>query len=125
MEDAGVYHKGVEKGFVDSSNSSFERFIKSIAIDPLKSDEVLAKLQTGEGVFTPNQMENTVNNSMLMGRMLERNSGGINGISGGQVIDFSIGELHLHEVNDADGLANALDQTFELKLSQNFSKYFK
>ena len=125
LEDAGVYHKGIKKGFVDSSSSSFERFIKSIAIDPLKSDEVLAKLQKGEGVFTPSQMENTVNNSMLMGKMLERNSGGINGISGGQTIDFSIGELHLHEVNNADDFANALDQTFELKFSQNFSKYFK
>lgn len=49
----------------------------------------------------------------------------INSSSNSQVIDFSIGELHLHEVNDADGLANALDQTFELKLRQNFSKYFK
>jgi len=121
----GTYHDGIKKGLVKSSNSSFERFIKSIAIDPLKSDEVIAKLQAGEGVFTPGQMENTVNNSMMMGRMLERNSDAIRSSSNSQVIDFSIGELHLHEVNDADGLANALDQTFELKLRQNFSKYFK
>ena len=91
----------------------------------MKSDEVIAKLQAGEGVFTPGQMENTVNNSMMMGRMLECNSDAIRSSSNSQVIDFSIGELHLHEVNDADGLANALDQTFELKLRQNFSKYFK
>lgn len=124
---AGTYHDGIEKGFVKSSNSSFERFIKSIAVDPLRSDEIIAKLQHGEGVFTQSQMRNVVENSMLLGKYASQleSSGAISRGGSSQVIDFSIGEMHLHDVQDVDGFAKALDQTFELKLSQNFSKYFK
>ena len=120
----GSRHTGIEKGFINTSGSGFENFIKSVAIDPLKSDEVLAKLQSGEGVFTQPQMGNLVNNSMLMGRMLEKTSGAIHtsGV-GNQLIDCSIGEIHLHEVQDVDGFAKALDQSFASTMQQKMKKY--
>ena len=126
LEKAGIptYHSGIANGLVKSSNSSFERFIKSIAIDPLKSDEVLAKLQSGEGVFTQPQMSNLVNNSMLMGRIYDQTTGGYKTTSGTSV-DFSIGELHLHEVQNPDELANALKQSFASSMRQNFTEVFK
>ena len=123
-DEKNKYHSGIEKGFVDSKNSSLERLIKSVAINPLKSDEVLRVLQKGEGVFTQPQMQNMLNNSMLMGRMLEKASGAIHTSgSGGQLIDCSIGEIHLHEVQDVDGFAKALDQHFASTMKQQMSKY--
>lgn len=126
LKKAGLptYHSGIENGLVKTSNSSFERFIKSIAIDPLKSDEVIAKLQMGEGVFTQPQMSNLVNNSMLMGRIYDQTTGGYKTTSGTSV-DFSIGELHLHEVQNPDELANALKQSFASSMRQNFTEVFK
>lgn len=123
-DEKNKYHSGIEKGFINSNGSSLERLIKSVAINPLKSDEVLRVLQKGEGVFTQPQMSNLVNNSMLMGRMLEKTSGAIHASgSGGQLIDCSIGELHLHEVQNVDEFAKALDQSFASTMQQQMKKY--
>lgn len=130
LKKAGVYHKGILKGpvgFDSSSNDSIYQFAKRIAVNPLKADEVAAILQKGEFVIQPGQMSNIMKNNQMIGQMAaEEASNAISRYSTNtEAYSFSIGEVHLHEVQNVDELAKALSQTFETSMQQNFSKIFK
>ena len=62
---------------------------------------------------------------MLMGRLLSDTAKtGAFSQSKAQSFDYSIGEIHLHEVQNVDEFANALKQTWVLQMQQNRSKKF-
>ena len=132
LKNAGVYHKGIEKGpvgFSPLSNDEIYSFAKRVAVNPLKADEVMAILQKGELVTQPEQMSNIMRNNQLIGQMAAEQANSairsINNVTRDNVVDFSIGEIHLHEVQNVDEFAKALSQTFASSMQQNFSKIFK
>jgi tetratricopeptide (TPR) repeat protein len=133
LKKAGIptkYHTGILKGpvgFTPLSNDSIYQFAKRIATNPLKADEVAAILQKGEFVTQPEQMSNIMRNNQMIGQMAaEQATNAIGRVStNAQAFSFSIGEVHLHEVQNADEFAKALSQTFETSMQQNFSKIFK
>ena len=126
------YHTGILKGpvgFSPLSNDEIYNFAKRVAVNPLKADEVMAILQKGELVTQPDQMSNIMRNNQLIGQMAAEQANSairsINNVTRDNVVDFSIGEIHLHEVQNVDEFAKALSQTFASSMQQNFSKIFK
>lgn len=126
------YHTGIEKGpvgFSPLSNDEIYKFARRVATNPLKADEVVALLQKGELVTQPEQMSNIMRNNQMIGQMAAEQANSaiksINNVTRDNVIDFSIGEIHLHEVQNVDEFVKALGQTFESSMQQNFSKIFK
>ena len=62
-------HTGIKTGLVGSLKENDKiAFLKRIAIDGLKSDEVPTILQEGEGVFTEKQMDN-ISNALMAGEI--------------------------------------------------------
>ena len=134
LKEAGIkkYHTGILKGpvgFSPLSNDEIYSFAKRVAVNPLKADEVMAILQKGELVTQPEQMSNIMRNNQLIGQMAAEQANSairsINNVTRDNVVDFSIGEIHLHEVQNVDEFAKALSQTFASSMQQNFSKIFK
>lgn len=130
LKKKNTYHKGILKGpvgFTPLSNDSIYQFAKRIATNPLKADEVAAILQKGEFVTQPEQMSNIMRNNQMIGQMAaEQATNAIGRAStNAQAFSFSIGEIHLHEVQNVDEFAKALNQTFASSMQQNFSKIFK
>ena len=125
--DKKKHHKGIELGFVGKKESpqALEDFMRSISINPVKPGEVIEILQSGEGVFTENQMRNMVERFQLMSGIASGalgNSAVTNSRNNDVTVTF--GDIHLHEVQNPDEFAKALDQTFATSLGQNFSKVF-
>lgn len=131
MKKAGVtkYHDGIKNGPVDGkmSDDQLWDYARKIALDPLRADEVVKILQKGEGVFQPDQIRNVMQNSELIGRMSADASalGAVTNMSRNNTIDCSIGQVHLHEVQNVDEFANAMKQTFASSMRQNFTEIFK
>ena len=98
-----------------------------MAIDPSRTNEVMAILQKGEIVAQPDQIANIMRNSQMIGRArgIAEGVSNISNISRDTVIDCSIGELHLHEVQNPDQLAKALKQSYAIAMQQNTSKIFR
>lgn len=125
--DKKKHHKGIELGFVGKKESpqALENFMRSISINPVKPGEVIEILQSGEGVFTENQMRNMAERFQLMSGIASGalgNSAVTNSRNNDVTVTF--GDIHLHEVQNPDEFAKALDQTFATSLGQNFSKVF-
>lgn len=98
-----------------------------MAIDPSRTNEVFAILQKGEIVSQPDQIANIMRNNRTLG-MVKGFAEGVNNVSNvskDTVIDCSIGELHLHEVQNPDQLAKALKQNYAIAMKQNESKIFR
>lgn len=117
---------GEKPGF---GNKEFEEILKHAKVihdyDYLKNGEVQAILQKGEIVTQPAQMAHVIENSKRIGQIEALSAKAMeNRQAMMQSIDCSIGEIHLHEVQNVDGLAKALDQSFVMRIGQKYSKYF-
>lgn len=119
------YHSGLEKGVVGkpATNKSLEILQRA----GLNIDEILAILKEGELVLTPFQTENIADRLKLLeavdltpnitlpdysrlGKMTVRNNV--------QQPSINIGEIHLHEVQNVDGLTDAIIREFPNKILQ-------
>lgn len=134
LKNANVkkYHDGIKSGYVggntiklsDMPDDKLWNYAYKIALDKLRTDEVFAILKKGEGVLTPNQMQNVITNSEMVGRA---GASVINEVPVHKNLqnsyDCSIGEIHLHEVQNVDEFAKALDQSFASTMQQQMKKY--
>ena len=130
-KNAEKYHDGIKSGPVvkyrDISDEKMLKMATEMAIDPSRTNEVMAILQKGEIVAQPDQIANIMSNSQMIGRArgIAEEASNISNISRDTVIDCSIGELHLHEVQNPDQLAKALKQSYAIAMQQNTSKIFR
>ena len=143
-------HTGIFKGAIGDSGSQLEDELISLA--NLKDNEVPIIAQKGEFVYQPEQILNTLDNVRrdTMEQLLPyltntlsnkykkldiesitdlvetANNSFVPNVPNQtyQTNDFSIGEIHLHEIQNVDEFAHALEQTWELKMQQNRSKKF-
>lgn len=118
------YHSGLENGLVSSNknDSDFDLLQKY----GLKKYEVPAILKEGEAVLNQEQIKNlgsalraiqvTPSTYLPMDytKLLKRDTNTNNTIS--------IGEIHLHEVNDVDGLSKAIIRELPGKLNQAMNR---
>ncbi|SHO53697.1 phage tail tape measure protein [Anaerocolumna xylanovorans] len=120
-------HSGLELGYVGETPSNHQAdTFKMLALDKLKPDEFINVLNTGEGVITPEQIDNVMANYTTV-----FNAGVISGISplnnmipdnSNSGFSYSIGELHLHEVQNVDNLADEIISTFGSKINQKIHR---
>lgn len=129
--NAKKYHNGIKSGPVveyrDISDEKMLKMAEEMAIDKSRTNEVMAILQKGEIVAQPDQIANIMRNNQLIGmaRGVAESASNVSNISKETRIDCSIGELHLHEVQNPDQLAKALKQNYAIAMQQNTSKIFR
>lgn len=130
-KNAKKYHNGIKSGPVveyrDISDEKMLKMAEEMAIDKSRTNEVMAILQKGEIVAQPDQLANIMRNNQLIGmaRGVAESASNVSNISKETRIDCSIGELHLHEVQNPDQLAKALKQNYAIAMQQNTSKIFR
>lgn len=130
-KNAKKYHDGIKSSPVveyrDISDEKLLKMAEEMAIDSSRTNEVFAILQKGEIVAQPDQLANIMRNNQLIGmaRGVAESASNVSNISKETRIDCSIGELHLHEVQNPDQLAKALKQNYAIAMQQNTSKIFR
>ncbi len=123
------YHTGLEKGFVGKAagNKSLE-ILQRFGINP---EEIPAVLRRGELVLTPLQTENIADRLKLLEAIdltpciSLPDYSPLNNIAVGnnlQPPSVNIGEIHLHEVQNVDGLTDAIIREFPNKMLQAASR---
>lgn len=126
---AGKSHEGMELGYIskDMSSSTVTDAFRMLALDKLDSDEIPRILKTNEAVLTPEQVDsimanvrNTYNSGIGTGSSSVLN----NIIPNDKLnqISYSIGEIHLHEIQNVDKLSKAIKTTFLPTLNQQLYK---
>lgn len=122
------FHTGLEKGIVgESSKKNDFEFLKQYG---LKKVEIPAILQKGEAVLTEEQIKNlayNLRNSGVQQNMMKipdyskmANSISTNTVQ--QPITISMGEIHLHEVQNVDSFANAIVKYLPGRMLQAINK---
>jgi len=118
----GKSHKGMELGYIGNTIQSQDAF-RIIALDTLKPDEIIRVLKINEAVLTEMQQSNILNN------VLNSYKAGINTAmsavtskqSSSPVFQFT-GDIHLHEVQHVDELANEIVTNFIPLVNQELHK---
>ena len=125
------HHTGLDKGYVGDDTSLSKdkrlRILQKSGSTILKPYEKFALLKDGELVLTEEQQKNLVSNLMMTpvdfssfaNRFISQN---ITPAQNLQPISFSVGEIHLHEVNDIDGLSKAIVNQFPNKILQAINR---
>lgn len=122
------FHTGLLNGIVgESSKKNDFEFLKQYG---LKKVEIPAILQKGEAVLTEEQIKNlayNLRNSGVQQNMMKipdyskmANSISTNTVQ--QPITISMGEIHLHEVQNVDGFADAIVKYFPGRMLQAINK---
>lgn len=124
------YHTGLDKGYVGSDKFSDDKRLNILQVigKGLRSNEVPAILEKKELVLTEEQQKNIV--AALLNRPVDTSNfkqknflpqiDSTRNTSSG--FSFSIGEIHLHEVKDVDGLSKAIITQLPNKVLQNCFK---
>ena len=119
-------HSGVEKGPVGSngdSNDKYAKLAKELGLKSIKPYEYPAFLKQGEIVFTQEQMKQMGQNLQALStpkymtvpdNVVKRTDQSTN-------IDFKMGDVVLNNVQDTDGFAKAVGQTFKSKMRQELT----
>lgn len=117
-------HSGLEKGTVGKggdSNDATAKAMKIVGLKPLDPDEYPAFLREGEMVITPNQQRQLIDNMRTftsVPKYMVVPDNAIKRTNQSPNIDFKMGDVVLNNVQDVDGFARALNQTFESKMRQ-------
>ena len=122
------FHTGLLNGIVgESSKKNDFEFLKQYG---LKKVEIPAILQKGEAVLTEEQIKNlayNLRNSGVQQNMMKTpdyskmaNSISTNTVQ--QPITINMGEIHLHEVQNVDGFADAIVKYFPGRMLQAINK---
>lgn len=114
-------HDGMESGLVskNKSDANNDSIFKRIALDDLKANEVPAVLQVGEAVLTKRQQNNVVRNMVTGVDYGMKFAQGVNKTSN---VNINIPEIHVHEVQNADALANEITKSFKTRMIQEVRK---
>lgn len=114
-------HDGMESGLVskDQFEANRNSVFKRIALDDLEANEVPAVLQVGEAVLTKKQQNNVVRNMIAGVDYGMKFAQGINKTSS---VNINIPEIHVHEVQNADALANEIAKSFKTRMIQEVRK---
>ena len=119
-------HSGVEKGPVGGngdSNDKYAKLAKELGLKSIKPYEYPAFLKQGEIVFTQEQMKQMGQNLQALStpkymtvpdNVIKRTDQSTN-------IDFKMGDVVLNNVQDVDGFAKAVSQTFKSKMRQELT----
>ena len=115
-------HSGLEKGVVGKggdSNDATAKAMKTMGLKPLDPDEYPAFLREGEMVITPNQAQQMVDNIKMLATPKIPDASKFKTNDRVTNVDCSIkGNIVVQGVQDVDGFARALNQTFESKMRQ-------
>ena len=121
------FHTGLENGLVGSHslNDDFE-ILQKYGLRKLNSDETFALLKNKEAVLTEEQISNVAEALRAVPPNLYPNlsNNAINNVSKnvGSSTSISIGEIHLHEVQNVDGFADAIVKYLPGKMLQAINR---
>ncbi len=127
--DAKKYHSGLANGMVDEN--TFASDFKLVQKYGLKQGEVPAILKQGEGVINNDQTHNLaealklVPYASIFGNFNTPNYSHFDKLStASSPTQFCVGNIHIHDVQNVDGLANAIVREFPNKMLQALNKRY-
>jgi hypothetical protein len=119
-------HTGVEKGPVGGngdSNDKYAKLAKELGLKSIKPYEYPAFLKQGEIVFTQEQMKQMGQNLQALStpKYMTMPDNVVKRTDQSTNIDFKMGDVVLNNVQDVDGFAKAVSQTFKSKMRQELT----
>ena len=121
---------GIENGAVHqygSAKNDNERvkLLQQLSTREIKPEEVPILMHVGEIVLNPEQQARLLNNVSKLPSVPNNAVSNATSIINSTPVSISMGNIELHEVNDANALANAITQQFAPAMAQAFSTKFK
>ncbi len=131
-KNAEKYHDGIKSGPVvkyrDISDEKMLKMATEMAIDPSRTNEVMAILQKGEIVAQPDQIANIMRNNRTLGMVKGFAEGAsVNNVKNNQskVVNVNFtGGITMNEVQDVEKFTSELFRNAKPVISQTFSKVF-
>lgn len=105
------WHTGLENGLVDASNDDRLKALKTMALTPLKPDEIPAILQRGEAVLTVPQQKALINNV-----------GNLSRINPGVNVNLTMSNLTFNEISNGQDFANYISRNLSSAIAQSLAK---
>lgn len=122
IKGAPKYHSGMELGYIGEGNSSSDKqAFKYIALNELKDDEVISILQKSEGVITPMQVTQTMDNFRKVAEF-KMPTIALNNTQPSKSVSFN-GDIVINSpVGDSSSLARAIKQNLGNQVLQELYK---
>lgn len=125
-----AYKDGIENGLVGVPSNSNEKFkiVQSLSTEELDADEVRAIIHKGEAVFNQKQMDtlwaNVSQFTPIPGIVpITPDFSNFNVPDRGTRVEFNMGDVVLHNIDNTEQFVNALSREFEPAMRQKLSRY--
>ena len=125
-----AYKDGIENGLVGVPSNSNEKFkiVQSLSTEELDADEVRAIIHKGEAVLNQKQMDtlwaNVSQFTPIPGIVpITPDFSNFNLPDRGTRVEFNMGDVVLHNIDNTEQFVNALSREFEPAMRQKLSRY--
>ena len=125
-----AYKDGIENGLVGVPSNSNEKFkiVQSLSTEELDTDEVRAIIHKGEAVLNQKQMDtlwaNVSQFTPIPGIVpITPDFSNFNLPDRGTRVEFNMGDVVLHNIDNTEQFVNALSREFEPAMRQKLSRY--
>ena len=125
-----AYKGGIENGLVGVPSNSNEKFkiVQSLSTEELDADEVRAIIHKGEAVLNQKQMDTLWSNVSKLTPIpgivpITPDFSNFNVPDRGTRVEFNMGDVVLHNIDNTEQFVNALSREFEPAMRQKLSRY--